>query len=727
MRKRLIAAMALILIILICAASFVSAAGLYDDLEGKSGSDSHLKDFDNYYLDMVSVSFYKSPMSNMYNGIANIIFAGIKGLGAWSVSVLRFALSTDIFDMVKDAMEPLFGGLKTSLFDSLSTLMIGIAAAFFVLMLARRQVANIVSGIGTVIIVLIVTFIFYTNPLGILSAVNDISTDLSSNVLNAPYEAAYGKADTTKSPEDKSAELVWNIIVHKPWQVLEFGDTKVAEKYQDELLSTAEGEDREALVERINKETGKLSCRQIEQVDRITNGLFFLVFSLIIFLMMMAIALLIIGFQIFAIFLGLVGGFVFLLAIIPVYGLRLVGRWAVRILSAITVKVALVFAVAILVVTMDFVFGLLDTYGMMAVMFTLIAIVLILYIKRKSLLNLFTLPPGQAVNSAVNSSFNPLSSAKSEANSFQAWQRNRTMNKLNKTKLENERMRKEAYIEDKETRKQEKIEKEEAMARLNNVYANNTESIEPSANIQAPAQSNQSISTYSDMRGSQNSKEQQERQVAYTKQQREAGLELLRENYAKSKEQSETKARSLGKEPEYTTFVKRTDALRAMNPDAEFDRRDVEKMARMVQRTEAAGGTVEDLRRSTTSVALGGEIEVNKGQSARRFSDSLTAADSSGPKTAGSGFESAASISADNTVIRERRGIEYFKSNFGEEKGEKYYHSLSEKYGEENLQRFQSDRKLSFTEVRRQVMNDVNTNQQNKNSEDKKREMKNEN
>lgn len=724
MRKRLIVVMALILTILICAASFVSAAGLYDDLEGKSGSDSHLEDYDNYYLDMVEASFFKNPGSNILNILANLIFAGIKGLGAWSVSVLRFALSTDIFDMVQDAMEPLFGGLKTSLFDSLSTLMIGIAAAFFVLMLARRQVANIVSGIGTVIIVLIVTFIFYTNPMGILSAVNDVSTDLSSSVLNAPYEAAYGKAGTTKSPADRSAELVWNIIVHKPWQILEFGDTDIANKYQDEILSIPEGDERTELVENIEKDTGVLSSRQSEQLNRVTTGIFFLIFSLIIFIMMMAIALLIIGFQIFAIFLGLVGGFVFLLAIIPVYGLRLIGRWAVRILSAITVKVVLVFAVAILVVTMDFVFGLLDTYGMMAVMFTLIAIVLILYIKRKSLLNLFTLPPGQAVNAALNTNFNPLSSVRSETNSFQTWQRNRTLNKLNKTKLENETMRKEAYIEDKETRKQEKIEKEEAMARLNNVYANNTESLEPSQNMQAPMQSNQSISTYSDMRVNQNSKE---RQVAYTKQQREAGLELLRENYAKSKEQSESKARSLGKEPEYTTFVKRTDALRAMNPEAEFDRRDVEKMARMVQRTEAAGGTVEDLRRSTTSVALGGEIELNRGQAARRFSDNRTAVDSSGSKTVGNGPERVAETSADNTVIRERRGIEYFKSNFGEEKGEKYYHSLSEKYGEENLQRFQSDRKLSFTEVRRQVMNDVNTNQQNKNSQDKKREMKNEN
>ena len=388
---------------------------------------------------------------------------------------------------------------------------------------------------------------------------------------------------------------MWNIIVHKPWQILEFGDTDIANKYQDEILSIPEGDERTELVENIEKDTGVLSSRQSEQLNRVTTGIFFLIFSLIIFIMMMAIALLIIGFQIFAIFLGLVGGFVFLLAIIPVYGLRLIGRWAVRILSAITVKVVLVFAVAILVVTMDFVFGLLDTYGMMAVMFTLIAIVLILYIKRKSLLNLFTLPPGQAVNAALNTNFNPLSSVRSETNSFQTWQRNRTLNKLNKTKLENETMRKEAYIEDKETRKQEKIEKEEAMARLNNVYANNTESLEPSQNMQAPMQSNQSISTYSDMRANQNSKE---RQVAYTKQQREAGLELLRENYAKSKEQSESKARSLGKEPEYTTFVKRTDALRAMNPEAEFDRRDVEKMARMVQRTEAAGGTVEDLRRA---------------------------------------------------------------------------------------------------------------------------------
>lgn len=704
MKKRVIGICAVILLVFISAACFVQAAGLYDGLEGDNASgDSHLDNFDNYYLDMVSVSIFKSPMSNAYNGIANVIFGGIKGIGAWTVKVVRFALSADVFDMVEDAMQPLFGGIKSTIFDELSILMIAAAGGFFLIMLLKRQMTGIVTGIGTVLIVIVLAAVFFNNPMKILSSVNEISTELSGNVLNAPYEAAYGEENSTLSAEDKSAELLWNIIVHKPWQILEFGDTEIAEEYEDEILALPGGDERDELVEKMNKETGILGNSQIEQSDRIINGLFFLIFSLIISIIIMACSLLIIGFQIFAIFLGLLGGFVLLLALVPIYGLRLVGRWIVKILSALTVKVALVFALAVLIVTMDFVFGLLNTYGIMTVMFTLISIVLILYIKRKSLFNMFNLTPGQAMNAALNANFNPVRDAQMEMNSFQNWQRNRDFKKGRKIKLENDKLMNEQLKFEKEMRlenqRQEKAEIEEASARINNVYASQVRSMDDNTkNAGIPKEHTEASTRTSVMADGQH--------VTYTKQQREAGIELLRENYSASKEQSETKARSLGKEPEYTTFVKRTDALRAMNPDAEFDRRDVEKMARMVQRTEAAGGTVEDLRRNTTANDQNVNA-ANRGRE-RRLSETPAGTHKETETAGRPERELKPEGSGSEHVRRENnRGIEYFKNNFGEEKGEKFYYSLSEKYGEENLQKFESDKKLSYTEVRRKVAKDV--------------------
>lgn len=664
MKNKKILIIVLSILLVFCAAEFVQAQGLYDDIQGTSG-ESYIDQHDNYKLDMAEISFFKAPQANMFNSIANLVFAAIKGVGMWCISAIKFALSTDIFIMVSGFIEPLFSNIHQLIFKDLSLLMISMAGFFFAIRLIKRQMMSIVTGILSLVLIIVISYTFFTYPMAILSGVNNFSEEIAENMLNAPYEATAESDLYDVDAGERSAELLWNVLVHKPWQILEFGDTEIAEQYQEQILSLPDNsEERSALIETLNKEEGLFDSSDSEQLNRVSTGLFMLIFNLIIFLVIIVIAIFIVGYQIFTVFLSLLGPFVLLLALIPIYGINFVWRWLEKIIGAIAAKILLIFGVSVLLVVMDFFYGLLDIYGIIPVLFTMVATVLIVYLKRNSIIELLTMPPAAALDSMMNVSFNPVQDVRKEVQLYNEWQERQEHKRDNDEIRTARRLEIEKLSYEKEQRQlaeqQRNLEVEDAANRTNNVYASK---IYPK-------------------------RDAYEENSPYTPEQWEKGLQILRENYVLSKERSEREAQETGTDVVYTPFVQRTNLLRAANPDSEFDRRDAEKMARIVQRTEAAGGSIANLRADSISSA-----------------DSLQAAQQR-PSNLSSDWQTEEN-SDDNKIKNEDvnlRGVEYFKNNFGEEKGEKFYYSLSDEYGEERIRQFSSDKKLSFSEVRRQVV-----------------------
>ena len=207
--------------------------------------------------------------------------------------------------------------------------------------------------------------------------------------------------------------------------------------------------------------------------------------------------------------------------------------------------------------------------------------------------------------------------------------------------------------------------------------------------------------------------------------------EILQRNYELSKEKSEKIARESGEPVQYSDFVQRTDAVRDLGGSAMFDDRDILKTARILQRAEAAGGSMEDLIGDPQERNSGdlSEQEGLRPQSVMEYMESsaqdelrqgvdLTEAEDLQKEP--EGMESTVTESVrtgESEVIlssvgmdgqlrniegAEVKGLNYFKSQFGDEKGEKYYEKMCVKYGEEAVSQFYGNRekeKMSFSEV----------------------------
>lgn len=165
-----------------------------------------------------------------------------------------------------------------------------------------------------------------------------------------------------------------------------------------------------------------------------------------------------------------------------------------------------------------------------------------------------------------------------------------------------------------------------------------------------------------------------------------------------------------------------------------FDDRDILKTARILQRTEAAGGSMDDLigdpqERNSGEEDLAQQEELRlqsvmdympqieqekiqannmEGTAASNQRDSTIESElrpeQSDPSESQVILANAASDAEAETQLQQNqhvaKGLSFFKAQFGEEKGEKYYEKMCAKYGEENVSQFSSsEESVSYSTV----------------------------
>ena len=203
--------------------------------------------------------------------------------------------------------------------------------------------------------------------------------------------------------------------------------------------------------------------------------------------------------------------------------------------------------------------------------------------------------------------------------------------------------------------------------------------------------------------------------------------EILEQNYQLSKLKSERTAKESGELAQYSDFVQRTDAIRELGGGSMFDDRDILKTARILQRTEAAGGSMDDLigdpqERNSGDRNLSRQEELRP-QSVMDYmsettqeelrvnnTDSVVAAASDyRDSDIHKGHENVGDVVAEQStaVQAERQGLSFFKEQFGEEKGEKYYEKMCSKYGEEVVSQFSSEEQVSYSAVNQILRNNM--------------------
>lgn len=692
----------------------------------ESGGGANMQYRGNYYIDCAKTSFFKNIGPSFFSLLNNLVFSAIKGLGEWNAAIIKFSLSADLFEIVDDLISPLFAAIHKYIFNGFSLTLIVLAGMYFIVLLAKQNMMGIISGIVSLVAVIALAGAFFLYPMDILTTVNNLSVELSASVLDAPYESSGGSLDTGNlSTAEKAENIVWNTLVHRPWQIIEFGDVETAERYERTILGMAcDTKERQDYVQNMYEEKGLFVPTSSYQLERLSMGLLLLLFDALVFAVMSLFCILIIGYQFFAILLALLGTFIFLMALLPRYGLKLVGNWAVKILSMMAIRIVLIFFLTIIFVIMGYVYGLTGTYGVIPVLFLMVSIIAIIALKRKELLGLFSGydQPTGFVNKMLNADGNIIRHGVNQYQDLRiAGQRKEMRNRaeqqrevrdaINAETLQNLSMRNE-ILRNKLATQENPADRQLSEAQLReyhekaaaNMDVQHTRDMQR-AQQEAPGQPQTENAAPVQVRSSARaagSAASTPAAGAYTRKQREQGIELLRQSYEQSKTASEAEAQRSNQPVQYTPFVQRTNHLRAMNPDAEFDSRDVERAARIVHDTEARGGSVSELRtRMQTGQTAGSTDAAVK----RRLSANEAQNPSTDQKSQAAPVRTTNDSHTEKHVRQEEsnlKGLAYFQAHYGDEKGERFYNTMREKYGKTATD-FSAERKLTPAQIRRRL------------------------
>jgi len=651
-----------------------------DDAAESSGDSNFIEYRDNYILDTEKISFFKNPMSTTFDGAANGLFTLQKGLATIQIYLFQIALEANIQDLLEQFITPFIDSMRTIIFEGFSVFFISLCALLLLIKLAANRQAQAISGLLQILLVVTLAFVFYNHPVEMMQMAGDVTNEVSDAVLEGPYSAINGSGTST-SMEGKVAALVWNVMVHKPWQTAEFGSIETAETYEDDILKYApESDERKELVKKLAEEEGLFSKSLSHQLERIFTLLVLGTLNLLIFLFLTAFCVLIVGYQFLTLGYMMLGVFVFMLALIPYFGTEIVKRWALRIAAACGTKILLAFILSLLLVFMDAMYSFIDTEGLLYTLFMIIVIIGMIYTKRKEILGLFT--DFRANNMSVAGTYQTMHRALDQDLNMV-----HNLNNLYSMKKQ-ERQDPGLYSGDTSQR-----DRGRSSYRQSGNYDYHSDS---SGYDQRPSLGTGSRYSMDVARNDMDPKDYMQRarsdEFKATAQDMsryfKRAEEMLQKYYEKSKTESEETAERKGKGPEYGDFVRRTNAVRSLGA-GQFDQRDVSALARMMANVERKGGNLE-------SVHVGGKNISSA--AARRPANLFDRSAISGEADPGAG-----SASVPAAQKRVKLGIEYFRDNFGEEKGEEFFDAMSRKYDSFTVAGFGSAEKLSYAQVQRQL------------------------
>lgn len=660
-RKRILLLLFMILLTAGFAANTVFAEdGLYPDLPEaaqESGDENLIRYRDNYYLDTVKMGI-TDAIPAMFAGMANALLSFQKGLATIQITVLGIAMDANALELFEGLVPPFVDSMKIYLFEGFATFFISVCGLVLLIRFVTNRQAQAVSGLFQVLLILSLAYLFYNHPVELLKNADEVVQEVSGEVLQAPYEAVNG-AGSGDSLEGKVSSLVWTIMVHKPWQIAEFGSVQKANVYEQEILIHApESDERKNAVKELASSENLFSKSASWQIERITTLVFIGIINLVVFLCLTLLSGMIFAYQFLILVYMILGIFVFLLALLPYFGIELIKRWGIRILAACSTKILLAFFFSLLIVFMSAIYTFIDTKGLLYTLFVMVAMIAILYLKRKEIASMFT--GFRAANTVASEIYHAGDAA------WNMGTGNLSYGPYNPyAGQQSSRMR--------------------GNTRSESSAGSGAASAPPSAPAAAMISQNGQESAAAMKDAADSIKKTTQDLNRYYKK----AEELLQKQYEKSKAESEEDAQRKGEAPQYGAFVRRSDAVRSLGA-GQFDQRDISSVARILQRVEKSGG---DMNR----VIAGSEKELHT--QARRPSSLSDRGGNSGEAAHGTADDSDQA----KPQQQAKRGVEFFRENFGEEKGEEFYSAMTRKFDTIKVDSFSSTDKLTYAQVQRQL------------------------
>jgi ABC-type multidrug transport system fused ATPase/permease subunit len=348
---------------------------------------------ENYYLDINAGSV---DIENGINQITNILFYVQRALVEAMIYIFDQAFTFSFYEIFKGVLNSFIVNMFNSTFGIISSIFLALIGFFFFIKTVKKQRADFFSSVVQIIVVIALAYLYFNNPLMLLKGVDNVVNNVSTTILTArpdisgqtPSDYYTGKLDVKDTGVVAVANNLWEQYIHRPWRIMEFGDSDIADEYEDKVLTYAPGSDqREELINEVEETTG-LSTKDLS-VKRLGLIIMYLIPMLVNLLLMGALCVLAIGYQFLILIIFMGGIFIFMIALIPSVGTNIVKNWAIKLIGTAGMKILISFLLIIMISFNEALYLFGNDNGWMAALIIQLVIYIIIYIKRESIMEVF--------------------------------------------------------------------------------------------------------------------------------------------------------------------------------------------------------------------------------------------------------------------------------------------------------------------------------------------------
>lgn len=291
----------------------------------------------NYYLDILNLSTFEW-MDKGFNWIVNAMFSLIVLMAWFGINIFRFCFTNDIASAFSSTLENVMNSLNNGVFNSFFMIVFMISLFSVVYQLWKKNYSAIAGQLIAVSIIFALSGVFSNGAVKFLSASTEFSKMIGTQaILSITGTGQEQDSISENNLENYSKQVVgtlWGNFVHQPWIMLEF-DGKLSlvkkddssiinnetEQYSQEILSNPEGSsERDSVLENIREKYGDDLFSEDSLGDKFVSLLMLLAITAIKMVILIAIGMIQIGFQLFSILLVLLVPFILLVAIVPFFG-----------------------------------------------------------------------------------------------------------------------------------------------------------------------------------------------------------------------------------------------------------------------------------------------------------------------------------------------------------------------------------------------------------------------
>ncbi|HAT4114486.1 TPA: TcpH [Clostridium perfringens] len=283
----------------------------------------------NYALDIIDTHGWEL-IDKAITGLTNIVFSGIVMISWFGVNIFRFCFTNDIAAGFANQLNSVLGFLNNGIFNNFFMIVFMISLFSIVYNLYKKNFSAIGSQILAVAIIYATTAFLSNGAVGFLSK----TTEFSKTIGTSAIVAINGKENNEGSLEDYSKTVVgtlWGNFVQQPWVMLEFDGklqlmnkdsiNKEALDYSKDILSEPYGSDeREKALKSIDEKFNKELFSKNGINTKLVSVCVLFVITLIKMIILIAVGMIQIGFQLMSILLILLLPFIMLIAIVPFFG-----------------------------------------------------------------------------------------------------------------------------------------------------------------------------------------------------------------------------------------------------------------------------------------------------------------------------------------------------------------------------------------------------------------------